>query len=160
MAEVRRLFSEVLGLGEEWEVSEVTLLSERKEVEVVVERRSGAVLECPGCGEACPGHDSRRRRWRHLDFCDHKLFVVCEVPRSQCAEHGVATIRVPWAEPKSRYTADFETHAIDWLLEASTAAVARQLRLSWNALDGIRRRAVTRGLARRAGLSGIPCVGR
>ena len=150
MAEIRQLFSEVLGLGGCWRVLEVERRAERREVEVRVERRAGGKLECPRCGAACPGHDSRRRRWRHLDFCDHKLFVVCDVPRASCTEHGVVTIRVPWAEAGSRYTADFEVLAIDWLLETSTAAVARQLRLSWNAADGIRRRAVRRGLARRS----------
>ena len=162
MASLLLHYESLLGLPSPWEVSEVRVRHEIEEIEVVVEWQGGppACLECgvrrrrlpssAGGGMADRPLLGRRRRWRHLDFCDHKLFVVCEVPRAHCAEHGVATIRVPWAEPKSRYTADFETHAIDWLLEASTAAVARQLRLSWNALDGIRRRAVERGLARRS----------
>ncbi len=39
---------------------------------------------------------------------------------------------------------------IDWLLEASISAVARQLRVSWDEAAGIQGRAVVRGLARRA----------
>ena len=50
----------------------------------------------------------------------------------------------------SRYTTLFERRVIDWLRDASTAAVARNLKLSWNAVDGIMHRAVVRGLARRA----------
>ncbi len=42
---------------------------------------------------------------------------------------------------------------IDWLKEASIQAVSRQLKLSWNAIDGIMQRAVKRGLSRRAALS-------
>nr|VFK69969.1 MAG: Transposase [Candidatus Kentron sp. UNK] len=41
---------------------------------------------------------------------------------------------------------------INWLKEASTQAVSRQLELSWNAIDGIMQRAVKRGMARRASL--------
>jgi transposase len=43
----------------------------------------------------------------------------------------------------------FEALVIDWLREASLSAVARQLRLSWDEVDGIMARAVRRGLARR-----------
>ena len=38
---------------------------------------------------------------------------------------------------------------IDWLREANTAAVAQQMRLSWDEVDGIMQRAVQRGLERR-----------
>jgi transposase len=44
----------------------------------------------------------------------------------------------------------FETLAIEWLKQASLAAVSRQLGLSWNAIDRIMQRAVQRGLERRA----------
>lgn len=57
-------------------------------------------------------------------------------------------VPVPWAEPNSRFTALIESLAIDWLREASLSAVSRRLRLSWDTLDGIQRRAVRRGLAR------------
>lgn len=36
---------------------------------------------------------------------------------------------------------------IDWLREASLSAVARQVGLSWDGVDGIMRRAVARGRA-------------
>lgn len=56
---------------------------------------------------------------------------------------------VPWAERGSRFTALFEALVIDWLKEASLSAVARQLHLSWDEVDGIQGRAVARGLKRR-----------
>ena len=43
----------------------------------------------------------------------------------------------------------FEALVIDWLKEASISAVSRLMGLSWNAIDGIMQRAVTRGLSRR-----------
>ena len=55
-------------------------------------------------------------------------------------------VTVPWAEPGSRFTALFEALAIDWLQEASFSAVARQLDLSWDEVDGIQGRAVACGL--------------
>jgi len=43
----------------------------------------------------------------------------------------------------------FEALVIDWLKIASTRGVATNLRVSWNAVDGIVKRGVTRRLARR-----------
>lgn len=68
----------------------------------------------------------------------------------RCVDCGVLQIPVPWAEPNSRFTALFEAVVIDWLREASTAAVARQLNLSWDEASGIMERAVERGKRRKA----------
>ncbi|MEK6246623.1 MAG: ISL3 family transposase, partial [Planctomycetales bacterium] len=111
--------------------------------------RSGTVHQCPKCGVECPGYDRRQRSWRHLDTCQLKTILVAEVPRISCPEHGVITVQVPWSEPGSGFTALFEALVINWLKEASLAAVSRQLGLSWNAIDRIMQRAVGRGLARR-----------
>jgi transposase len=43
----------------------------------------------------------------------------------------------------------FERLVIDWLQEANIKAVAEQIRLSWDEVDGIMQRAVQRGLLRR-----------
>ncbi len=74
---------------------------------------------------------------------------MAQVPRVECTEHGVRQVSVAWGEPGSRFTALFEALVIDWLQEASIAAVARQLKLGWEETAGIMDRAVRRGLARR-----------
>ena len=58
-------------------------------------------------------------------------------------------VKLPWAEPSSRFTALFEALAIAWLKAASQKAVAGQLGLSWDEIHGIMERAVKRGMARR-----------
>ena len=98
----------VLGLGPEWEVTRVEPARKPKELRVELQRTGRSPLRCPHCGEACPGYDTRRREWRNLDAWGYKTFLVCNVPRVRCPEHGVVTIRVPWAEGSSRYTAQFE----------------------------------------------------
>jgi transposase len=143
-----QLYAQILGITAPWRVTDVALDREQTEVRVQVEH-GGETLHCPECGEACPGYDTRQRRWRHLDTCQYRTILVADVPRVQCPEHGVKQIAVPWAEPNGRFTALFEALVIDWLKEASIAAVARQLRLSWDEADTILQRAVDRGLARR-----------
>jgi transposase len=96
-------------------------------------------------------YDARRRRWRHLDTCQLKTILAADVPRVECPVHKVVQLRVPWAEENSRFTAMFECLVIDWLLgtDGAIAPIARQMRLSWEEVDGIKSRAVERGLARR-----------
>ncbi len=65
------------------------------------------------------------------------------------SEHGVRQVDVPWAEPGSRFTVLFEALVIDWLREASMAAVSRRLGVSWDQIDGVMKRGVKRGLDRR-----------
>ena len=57
-------------------------------------------------------------------------------------------IKLPWAEPSSRFTALFEGLAIEWLKAARQKAVAGLLKLSWDAIHGIMERGVQRGLGR------------
>jgi transposase len=142
------LYARILGIQPPWRVHDVKLRLEAGEVQIYV-TGDRAGFACPSCGKACSGYDSRERRWRHLDTCQYRTIVIAEVPRVRCEEHGVVQVAVPWAEPGSRFTALFEALAIDWLHEASMSAVARQLGLSWDEVDGIQGRAVARGLARR-----------
>jgi transposase len=143
------LYARILGLQSPWTVAGVELRRDDGEVHVQVVPDPGAAWVCPHCGRASPGYDSRPRQWRHLDTCQYKTVLQAQVPRVRCAEHGVVMVAVPWAEPGSGYTALFEALVLDWLKEASTQAVARLMRLSWHAIDGIMQRAVNRGLARR-----------
>src|ERR1700735_2040426 len=87
------------------------------------------------------------RQWRHLDTCQYRTILHAAPPRSQCSEHGVRVVGLPWAEANSRFTALMEGLAIAWLKHASQKAVAEQLRLSWDEIHGIMERAVERGLA-------------
>lgn len=145
----REVFQQLLGVMSPWYVSEVDLALKQNKVRVYVDLDEEAILVCPECETPCPGYDRRRRQWRHLDTMQYETLVIAEVPRLKCPEHGVCQISVPWAEDRSRFTALFEALVINWLKEASFAAVARQLRLSWDQVAGIQDRAVRRGLARR-----------
>ncbi|MGB1271891.1 MAG: ISL3 family transposase [Endozoicomonas sp.] len=145
----KELYAQILGIKSPWVVHDVQLSYQNTEVTVSIDLKPNARLTCPHCAKTCSGYDTRVKRWRHLDTCQFRTILEARVPRIQCLEHGVKTIQVPWAEPGSGFTAMFEALVIDWLHEASTQAVSRQMRLSWNAIDNIMQRAVKRGLKRR-----------
>ena len=135
-------------LPPEWRVTKTEVRTGEKVVDIHVEyARSEA--SCPECAKASPTYDSRRRKWRHLDLLDHQAWITCDVPRVRCDEHGIRQIEVPWADAYSRFTRGFECRVIDWLLESSASAVARNMSLSWDQVAGIQQRAVERGLVRR-----------
>ena len=147
--EMRRWVESLMALGPGWEVKGVEEDPVLMEARVRVARRTGEPLTCPECGRPCPGYDAREREWRHLDAWGYKTFVVCDLPRVECPEHGVRTASMPWAADKSRYTAAFEEEVTAWLGEASILGVSKRMRMSWNAVSGIMERAVRRGLERR-----------
>jgi len=147
----RRLYETILGLSEPWSVAKVEVSTESEQIEVRLDLDPSMRLGCPVCGEPAPRYDrSVERRWRHLDTCQYRTILVARVPRVECAEHGVHQIAVPWAEDRSRFTALFEAWAIRLLKETTVSGLAAILGLSWDEASGIQRRAVARGLARRA----------
>lgn len=154
----RELYARILGIEAPWTVEDVELRLEYGEVLIKVARSATARLVCPECSAEGAKYDEAERRWRHLDTCQYQTILVAKVPRVQCRDHGVHQIRVPWAEPGSRLTSMFERLVIDWLLAVeSVSAVAERLGLSWDQVDGIRSRAVARGLDRRGALR-LPAV--
>jgi len=144
------LYANILGIERPWKVTEVRPDLDEGSITVRVEIPSSESLPCPECGDECPRHDHRVRRWRHLPTCQYRTIIEAEVPRVRCLEHSVHQVHVPWAESNSSFTALFEGVVISWLMEASFSAVAKRLDLTWDQVDGIQQRAVRRGLARRA----------
>jgi len=73
---------------------------------VMAGARRAAHWPCTECGAASPLYDHQpERRWRHLDTCQYRTILPAEPPRSQCSTHGVRVVKLPWAEPSSRFTA-------------------------------------------------------
>jgi transposase len=148
------LYKHLLGLAEPWTVSRVALDVAGGRVDVWAEHSKKARFRCPDCDRECGLYDhDEERAWRHLDSCQFQTFLHARIPRVRCDEHGVKQARVPWAEPKSRFTMLFERLAIDVLQNMDTKNAARLLGLSWDEAHHIMARAVKRGVTRRGQVS-------
>lgn len=143
-----QLYEQLLGLQTPWKVESVNLKVTEQEIEVRVACRE-TVWGCPECSQRMHVHEWEERRWRHLDSCQFKTIVVARVPRVRCPQHGSQVVTVPWAEKFGRFTCLFERLAIQVLQICSVAEACRLLRISWEEADGIKQRAVDRGLARK-----------
>jgi transposase len=85
----------------------------------------GALFPCPVCGKACKAHDFAEFTCRRLNFFQHHCYVTANVPRTDCPEHGVLRINVPWAREGSRFTLLFEQVAIMLVRAMPVLAAAR-----------------------------------
>jgi len=144
-----QLYQQILGLVAPWQVEGVTLKSKEQEIEVRV-GFTQTQWGCPECHARMQIHDHEERRWRHLDSCQFKTIIVSRVPIVKCPQHGAQTVAVPWAEKYARFSRLFERLAIDVMLECSVTGGCELLRISWDEADGIKQRAVKRGLARKS----------
>jgi len=151
-AAVAAHYGMLLGIESPWQVKRVELKLEAKRVDVELEHDASAAVKCPQCGRACGRYDhAPERQWRHLDVMQFMTVIRARVPRCECAEHGVVTSQVPWAEPHGRFTLMFEAFAVTVIEAARSFVQAMEiLRVDWHTIQEIVRRAVERGLLRRS----------
>lgn len=143
------LYRHLLGLEAPWSVSRVDLDVAKQQVDVFAEHRDGSWC-CPECGNQLPIYDhAEERSWRHLDSCQFMTYLHARPPRVECPTHGVKQVKLPWAEPRSRFTAMFERFAIDVLRQTDVTGACRILRLSWDEAWLIVKKAVARGQRRK-----------
>lgn len=104
-----------------------------------VEATKGKKSHCPICDKKCPGYDKTTisRKWRHLDFGSCGVFIVADVHRIQCPEHGVHTEMVPWAYHNSNFTKEFEKQVAYLALRLNKKEVSRLMRISWNTVGPV-----------------------
>jgi transposase len=159
-SELQRHYALLLGIGSPWEVKTVELKLQERKVEIQLDWQWGADAQCPECGRKCSIHDrAPERTWRHLDTMQFTTLIRARTPRSNCPEHGVKTMTVPWAAPQGRFTLLFERFAVEVLLaSASVSQACGLLGIGWDTAQEIMRRAVDRGLDRRQ-LEGLKHLG-
>ena len=110
-------------------------------LEIRVRPRAGA-RGCSRCGRRRRRYDQGGgvRRWRGQDFGCWRVELVAAMLRVDCPKCGVVVASVPWAEPGSRFTRDFESECA-WLMGvANQKTVSGFLHVSWRMADDVARR--------------------
>ncbi len=89
--------------------------------------------------------------WRHLDTMQFKTWLVAQVLRIHCKEHGIKSLQVPWTGTQTRFTHLFERFAIDVLSACSSKTqMAKLLGLLWDEVHHFQSRAEAREMNRRS----------
>jgi len=143
------LYRDIVGVRTPWIVTAVKKDEISRTITVQIEHDHEKTLACPICAQSTTYYDNRVRVLRYLDTCQYETFLEVHVPRIICQKDGVEQIQIPFAEKHSRFTSRFEAAIIVWLQDAPISTVAENFNLSWDEVDGIMQRAVTRGLERR-----------
>jgi transposase len=126
-----RLFALALGLSAPWRVERTEFDPDAGRLDLYLDFERGARFPCPqpGCSQkSCRVHDTEDKTWRHLDFFQHKAFLHARTPRSDCPEHGVHLVAVPWARPGSGFTLLFEALLITFAKAMPVKAIAKHVR--------------------------------
>jgi len=144
---IEQFYTNLLGLPESWMVQNVSQEKENKRVTVQV-AYSSAVFACPKCRRDASLHDVRKRTVRHLDSCEYETYLEISYPRIICPKCGKQTLIPPFAAASSRFTNAFENRVIELCMSATVQKVAKDLKLNWHVIEGIKERAFKRGAAR------------
>jgi len=121
------LFSKALGLGSGWKVVKSEMDVGGRELKLWLDFELGSQFACPQCGEFCAVHDTVEKKWRHLDFWQHRTELHARVPRTSCQEHGVLQAAVPWARAGSGFTLMMDAMILLLGQQMRVSATARQL---------------------------------
>jgi transposase len=112
---------------------------------VIAVRSTKTKPRCGGCYRGCDRvYDRRERFWRHLDFAGMQVWLRYSIRRVDCAWCGVTTELVPWAEPDSGFTRDFEEQAAFLAQRSDKTTVSSLMRVSWRTVGRIIERVVAR----------------
>lgn len=102
---------------------------------------------CPCCSySSWFTYDGEQRLWRHIALGRWKVYLKYRICRLRCPVHGVITEAVPWAEPGSRFTRDFEDLVAWCAQKMDQTAVTRLLHIAWATVGSIIERVVERKL--------------
>ena len=126
---------------------------------IVVQPEAARRRRCPECGTRGKRVEADVRRWRTLDVHGKRTFIESEVPRIICAEHGKITAAVPWAAHAGRFTAVFALHAAWLAAQMPWAKAAKELRITWDAVESIVTRVAADAASRRDRLAGLRRIG-
>ena len=113
-----------------------------QELYIYASLTKGQRNRCPICHRKCKGYDTitPERKWRSLDFGPVKVFIVLEVHRVVCKEHGILSEDVPFAYHRSNFTKEFERQVAYFALHLTKADVCEIMRINWRTVGDILKR--------------------
>ena len=127
-----KLFHELLGLKENWEVKECEFDQEAGVVRLRIAETKGlweSERSPEGEGKVTCYDHTEEMVWRHLNVFEHKCEIRCRLPRGRCERTGkIYRIKPPWEGLSKHFTKGFEAMALLLMREMPVSAVARHVK--------------------------------
>lgn len=100
---------------------------------------------CAGClHRVREVHDERERYWRHMDLAGMQFWLRYALRRVKCPRCGVHIELVPWADPCSWFTCDFEEQVAYLAQVSDKTTIVNTMRIAWRTVGAIVQRVVAR----------------
>jgi transposase len=139
-----RISNEALGVKKFKETSNVTITDRNGDRICLIKGRlyKSAQCRCPKCKKQLPVYDTptKNRRWRTLDVLDMPTYIIMDIHRVFCPEHGILTEDIPFALPGSGFTIPFELQTAWLARRADKTTVSLLMRIAWNTVGNIIKR--------------------
>jgi transposase len=103
--EFNQLLQVALGISSPWFIETIYLDEQTNNLEIKIDFKAGAKFACPNCNTECSVHDTKERRWQHLNFLQYCCYITARVPRVNCSKCGkVIQIEAPFARSGSGFS--------------------------------------------------------
>ncbi len=157
-----KLFTERLGLGLKWRVTESVFHQDRSQVDLQIEHTDEVwkLERCPQCGAEARGYDrTGPLRWRHLNVMQYRCEMVARLPRGRGPQCGHTwRVRPPWEGKAGGFSKEFEAFALLLLRERAVERAAQTLGETAPRLWRLLHKHVDAAYAE-ADFSNVSCVG-
>lgn len=131
------LFSAALGVSKPWFIKGVDLDQAKRLLTIQIDFETGARFSIDKVDGLHPVHDTKIKRYRHLNFFQYECVLEVRTPRVKLPDGSVRLVEPGWAGRLSGFTLLFEALVMTFCREMPFAAVARLLGLSWHQVHAI-----------------------
>ena len=109
----KELFQMALNVTDPWFVSDLKFDADNKRLDIYIDFKKGSTFSYidPESKEEFVGlkvHDTKDKRWRHLNFFEHECYLHTRVPRVKLPNGKIKLISTPWEGLSNGFTLLFE----------------------------------------------------
>ena len=102
-----------LNVTDPWFVSDLKFDADNKRLDIYIDFKKGSTFSYidPKSKEEFAGlkvHDTKDKRWRHLNFFEHECYLHTRVPRVKLPNNKIKLISTPWEGLSNGFTLLFE----------------------------------------------------
>ena len=140
----KELFQMALNVTDPWFVSDLKFDADNKRLDVYIDFKKGSTFSYidPESKEEFSGlkvHDTKDKRWRHLNFFEHECYLHARVPRVKLPNGKIKLISTPWEGLSNGFTLLFEALLVQLCQAMPVNRVASITKTSddklWDMLD-------------------------
>ena len=132
-----KLFEAALGITKPWYVQGVDFDAANQQLTIQVDFESGSRFALAGADGDHPVHDTKTKRYRHLNFFQHECFLEVRVPRVRLPDNSVRLVEPDWVGKLDGFTLLFEALVMMLCQNLPFAVVARMINISWYKVNAI-----------------------